>query len=234
MKYYFIPTPHFQYWKNPRRGFFFYDTCCGVRFSQLCRAVLKLLEYSWLPSEGGGGFASDLINTLVNSFAVQTKKNMTFTLKGVQLPWKLRSFSDDRFWIKTLNGKTILRNFSGNVEDLSWWFSGKWSQYLGKRRGKRFLFDFVISWNKGTTIITWMVFWEVESISWHKGEMKGGGLNVLSAVAGRILTETSPSPDSTSMILQYKQISVLLRSPWKWGNILFCWILIKEIILKKW
>ena len=124
------------------------DTCCGVRFSQLCRAVLKLLEYSWLPSEGGGGFASDLINTLVNSFAVQTKKNMTFTLKGVQLPWKLRSFSDDRFWIKTLNGKTILRNFSGNVGDLFWWFSGKWSQYLGKRRGKRFLFDFVISWNK--------------------------------------------------------------------------------------
>ena len=42
--------------------------------------------------------------------------------------------------------------------------------------------------------------------------MKGGGLKVLSAVEERILTHhpSPPSNDSTSLNLQYKQISVFM------------------------
>ena len=46
-------------------------------FFQLLVAGWKLLEYSCLPSEGGaGGFASDLINTLLNSFGDSNNENM--------------------------------------------------------------------------------------------------------------------------------------------------------------
>ena len=46
-----------------------------------------------------------------------------------------------------------------------------------------------------------------------EGGMKGGGLKVLSVVPERILTHPPlPLHDSTSLILQYKQISVYMRA----------------------
>ena len=55
-------------------------------FFQLLVAGWKLLEYSCLPSEGGaGGFASDLINTLLNSFGDSNNGNMALSYNGVQL-----------------------------------------------------------------------------------------------------------------------------------------------------
>ena len=70
----------------------------------------------------------------------------------------------------------------------------------------------------------------------EKGGMKGGGLKVLSVVAERILTNPPPSPltplhDSTSLILQYKQISVHMRGrPRNWGKIVFCGIVVEVLL----
>ena len=74
-------------------------------------------------------------------------------------------------------------------------------------------------------------FWEGESQYLGGGGDERGRIEGIVSGGGEDINPTSPLHDSTSLILQYKQISVHMRAVGRnWGKIVFCGIVVEALL----